>query len=111
MNRSKPWTEPRGGRRKESLITYDKKETGKCLEHGDPDMGEQMIGQKQRPEGKTDLAGTSEDKRINQSKPCTDLPDDQKNQKTAIRIRRINCCLFLCFCKKERCADESGIMV
>ena len=40
-----------------------------------------MIGQKQRPEGKTDLAGTSEDKRINQSKPCTDLLDDQKNQK------------------------------
>ena len=35
----------------------------------------------------------------------------RKTRKTAIRIRRINCCLFLCFCKKERCADESGIMV
>lgn len=37
QDRSKPGTEPEKDGEKETE-TYDKKETGKCLEHGDPDM-------------------------------------------------------------------------
>lgn len=74
QNRCQPWTEPEENRKKETE-NYDQKETGKCFKHCDPDMGEQMIGQKQGSESKTYLTGASEDKGIDEPEPCTDLPE------------------------------------